>query len=246
VLGLGRTLKYAYRSVRGSKSTSVAVILTLAMGIGVTTAVFSMVYGVLLRPLPYPESDRLVRVWLSNPRQGIDKDVTSYPNFVDWRTQSRRIQGMAAVIPTVRNLTGAGEPRELVGTAVSEGYFGMLRVAPATGRVFTPDEEGLGGPSVVILSHALWVTQFGSDPDVVGPALSLSGQPHDVVGVMPPGLGEHDFWIPLRPAAGLRESRGSLLQTVIGRLAPGVTDDKAPTAISANAPQLGEAEPEAH
>src|SRR5690606_24721414 len=106
MLGFGRTLKQAYRSVRGSKSTSVAVILTLSLGIGVTTAVFSIVYAVLLPPLPYPESDRLVRVWLNNPRQGIEKDVTSYPNFVDWRAQSRSIEGMAAVAPARRNLTG--------------------------------------------------------------------------------------------------------------------------------------------
>ena len=134
----------------------------MALGIGVTTAVFSIVYGVLLRPLPYPESDRLVRVWLSNPRQGIEKDVTSYPNFVDWRAQSRSIQEMAAVAPAVRNLIGEGEPRVLSGAAVSEGYFGILRVAPVVGRVFTPEEEDFGGPNVIIFGHELWATQFGS------------------------------------------------------------------------------------
>ena len=246
MLGFGRTLSYAYRSVRGSKSTSAAVILTLALGIGVTTAVFSIVYGVLLRPLPYPESDRLVRVWLSNPRQGIDKDVTSYPNFVDWRAQSRSIQGMAAVVPARRNLTGAGEPRELSGAAVSEGYFGTLRVAPVVGRVFTPEEEGLGGPNVVILSHELWTTQFGSDPGVVGRVLSLSGAPYEVVGVMPPGLGEQEFWIPLRPSAVLREARGALWLPVIGRLAPGVTLEQAQAELSAIARRLEQSYPEAN
>ena len=246
MLGFARTLKYAYRSVRRSKSTSVAVILTLALGIGVTTAVFSIVYGVLLRPLPYPESDRLVRVWLSNPRQGIDKDITSYPNFVDWRAQSRSIQGMAAVAHAARNLTGAGEPRELSGAAVSEGYFGILRVAPVLGRVFTPEEESLGGPNVVILSHELWATQFGSDPAVVGRALNLSGAPYEVVGVMPPGLGVQDFWIPLRPSADLRESRGALWLPVIGRLAPGVTLEQAQAEMSAIARRLEQSYPEAN
>jgi putative ABC transport system permease protein len=246
MLGFGRTLKYAYRSLRGSKSTSVTVILTLALGIGVTTAVFSIVYGVLLRPLPYPESDRLVRVWVSNPRQGIDKDITSYPNFVDWRTQSRSIQGMAAVASAARNLTGAGEPRELSGAAVSEGYFGILRVAPVLGRVFTPEEESLSGPNVVILSHELWATQFGSDPAVVGRALSLSGAPYEVVGVMPPGLGEQDFWSPLRPPADLRESRGALWLPVIGRLAPGVTFEQAQAEMSAGARRLEQSYPEAN
>jgi putative ABC transport system permease protein len=246
MLGFGWTLKYAYRSVRGSKSTSVAVILTLALGIGVTTAVFSIVYGVLLRPLPYPESDRLVRVWLNNPRQGIDKDITSYPNFVDWRAQSRSIQGMAAVARAARNLTGAGEPRELSGAAVSEGYFGILRVSPVLGRVFTPEEESLSGPNVVILSHELWATQFGSDLAVVGRALSLSGEPYEVVGVMPPGLGEQDFWIPLRPSADLRESRGALWLPVIGRLAPGVTLEQAQAEMSAIARRLQQSYPGAN
>jgi putative ABC transport system permease protein len=246
MLGLGRTLKYAYRSVRGSKSTSVAVILTLALAIGVTTAVFSIVYGVLLRPLPYPASDRLVRIWLSNPRQGIDKDVTSYPNFVDWRAQSRSIEGMAAVASAARNLTGVAEPRELLGAAVSERYFGLLRVAPVLGRVFTAKEEDVGGPNVVILSHELWTTQFGSDPAVVGRALSLSGAPYDVVGVMPPGLGGQDFWIPLRPPADLRESRGALWLPVIGRLAPGVSFQQAQAEMSAIAQRLEQSYPEAN
>lgn len=246
MLGFGRTLRYAYRSVRGGKSTSVAVIVTLALGIGVTTAVFSIVYGVLLRPLPYPESDQLVRVWLSNPRQGIDKDVTSYPNFADWRAQSHGIQGMAAVARAARNLTGTGEPRELSGAAVSEGYFGTVRVAPALGRAFTPEEESLGGPNVVILSHGLWTTQFGSDSAVVGRTLSLSGAPYEVVGVMTPGLGEEEFWIPLRPSAGLRESRGALWLPVIGRLAPGVTLEQAQAELSAIARRLEEAYPEAN
>ncbi|HXV85572.1 MAG TPA: ABC transporter permease, partial [Gemmatimonadales bacterium] len=159
----GRTLKYAYRSVRGSVVTSLAVVLTFALGIGVTTAVFSIVYGVLLRPLPYPASDQLVRVWLNNPPQGIEKDVTSYPNFVDWRAQSRSLGSMAAVARAARTLTGAGEPHELLGAAVSEGYFGLLRVAPLLGRGFTAEEESAGGPNVVILSHELWAAQFGSD-----------------------------------------------------------------------------------
>jgi len=246
MIGFGRTLKYAYRSVRGNKSTSVAVILTFALGIGVTTAVFSIVYGVLLRPLPFPESDRLVRVWLNNPRQGIEKDITSYPNFADWREQSRTIPGMAAVARAARNLTGAGEPRELSGAAVSEGYFGILRVAPVLGRVFTPEEESVGGPNVVILSHELWATQFASDPAIAGRALNLSGEPYQVIGVLPPGLDDEDFWIPLRPSPDLREARGALWLPVIGRLAPGVTFEQAQAEMSAIARRLEQSYPGAN
>jgi predicted permease len=242
----GRILKYAYRSARNSAATSLTVVLSFALGIGATTAVFSIVYAVLLRPLPYPESDRLVRIWLDNPQQGIEKDITSYPNFVDWREQSRSIQGMAAVARRRRNLNGTGEPRELLGAAVSEGYFGMLRVAPVVGRVFTAEEEGLGGPDAVILSHELWATQFGSDPAIAGRVLSLSGDPHQVVGVMPPGLGEESFWIPLRPMGGLRESRGALWLPVIGRLAPGIAFEQAQAEMSAIARRLEEEYPAAN
>ena len=240
----GSIVRFAYRSMRGSMATTLTVALTFSLGIGVTTAVFSIVYGVLQRPLPFPESERLVRVWLNNPRQGIAKDITSYPNFLDWRGQSRTFEKMAAVAGAVRNLTGAGDPRELLGSAVSEGYFGMLRVAPVAGRVFTADEEGQGGANVVLLSHELWATQFGLDPHTVGRTLTLNDEPYKVVGVMPPGLGKEDFWIPLRPEPSLRDSRGSLWLPVIGRLAPGVTLQQAQTEMSAIARRIEQANPQ--
>jgi putative ABC transport system permease protein len=240
----GSIVRFAYRSVRGSMATTLTVALTFSLGIGVTTAVFSIVYGVLQRPLPFPESDRLVRVWLNNPRQGIEKDITSYPNFLDWRAQSRSFEKMAAVAGAVRNLTGVGDPRELVGSAVSEGYFGLLGVAPVRGRVFTADEEGQGGAKVVLLSHELWATQFGLDPHIVGRTLTLNDEPYKVVGVMPPGLGKEDFWIPLRPSPDLRDSRSSLWLPVIGRLAQGVTLRQAQTEMSAIARRIEEANPQ--
>jgi putative ABC transport system permease protein len=240
----GSIVRFAYRSVRGSMATTLTVALTFSLGIGVTTAVFSIVYGVLQRPLPYAESDRLVRVWLNNPRQGIEKDITSFPNFVDWREQSRSFEKMAAVTGAARNLTGAGDPRELVGAAVSEGYFGLLRVAPVAGRVFTADEEGQGGANVVLLSYELWATQFGLEPHTVGRTLTLNDEPYKVVGVMPPGLGKEDFWIPLRPSPDLRDSRGSLWLPVIGRLAPGVSMQQAQTEMTAIAHRIEEANPQ--
>jgi len=237
-------LRFAYRSVRGSMATTLTVALTFSLGIGVTTAVFSIVYGVLQRPLPYPESDRLVRVWLNNPRQGIEKDITSYPNFVDWREKSRSFEKMAAVAGVTRNLSGAGDPRELAGAAVSEGYFALLRVTPVAGRVFTADEEGQGGANVVLLGHELWATQFGLDPHTVGRTLTLNDEPYKVVGVMPPGLGKEDFWIPLRPPPDLRDSRSSLWLPVIGRLAPGVSLQQAQIEMSAIAHHIEEANPQ--
>jgi putative ABC transport system permease protein len=244
MLGVGGIVKSAYRSLRGGAATSLAVVLTFALGIGVTTAVFSIVYGVLLRPLPYPESDRLVRVWLSNPRQGYEKDVTSYPNFTDWREQSRRFQGMAGIARASQTLTGAGEPRELLGSAVSEGYFGLLRVAPVLGRVFTAEEEQVGGPNVVILSHELWSGPLGSDTTLLGRSLSMSGEPAVVVGVMPGGLGEDDFWVPLRPTGQLREGRSILWLPVIGRLADGVAFEQAQSEMTEIARRLAAAYPE--
>jgi len=207
--GFGSTVRFAYRSVRGSMATTLTVALTFSLAIGMTTAVFSIVYGVLQRPLPYPESDRLMRVWLNNPRQGIEKDITSFPNFVDWREQSRSFEKMVAVARAVRNLTGAGDPRELLGAAVSGGYFGLLRVSPVAGRVFTADEEGEGGANVVLLSHELWATQFGLDPHTVGRTLTLNDEPYEVVGVMPPGLGKEDFWTKAWACGSSRCARAS-------------------------------------
>ena len=224
-----QTLKdtgYALRTLRRSPGFATAAILALALGIGVTTSIFSLVYGVLLRPLPYPQSHELQRVWMNNPAQGIEKDVASYPQFVAWREQSRSFEHMVAVRSMTANLTGIGEPEELRGEAVSEGYFEMYGVAPALGTWFSREQQSPDGPTAVILSNELWQTRFGSDAAILGRTIELSGITYPVVGVMPAGFGEAQFWVPLAFRGGLadlREAWGALWLPIFGRLRDGVS-----------------------
>lgn len=232
---LMRDARFALRTLRRSPGFATAAILALALGIGVTTSIFSLVYGVLLRPLPYAEPHELHRVWMSNPAQGIEKDITSYPQFRAWREQSRSFEHMVGVITLRRNLTGAGDPEELPGEAVTEGYFEMYGTAPAAGRWFTAEESSPDGAPAVILSHALWSARFGSDRNLIGRTIQLNGRAIPVVGVMPPGFGTAQFWVPLQLRGGpesLRESWGPLWLPVFGRLRDGVTIEQAQAEMS--------------
>lgn len=231
---------YALRTLRRSPGFAAASIAALALGIGVTTSIFSLVYGVLLRPLPYPQSHELQRVWMSNPQQGIEKDIVSYPQFLAWREQGRSFEQMVAVRALTLNLTGAGEPEELLGEAVTEGYFEMYGVAPQLGTGFTREQQAPDGPSAVILSHALWSTRFGGDRSVVGRTIQLSGTSYPVIGVMPPGFGEAQFWIPLsfRGIEELREAWGALWLPVYGRLRDGVSQAAAQSEMTRVAADL--------
>ncbi|HET9985920.1 MAG TPA: ABC transporter permease [Longimicrobiales bacterium] len=240
---------HALRALRRSPWTSLGIVLTLALAVGVNTSVFSVVYGVLIRPLPYPHPERLVRLWLHNPRQGIDKDITSYPDFLAWREGGRSFERIVAVRTPTLNLTGVGEPEELRGAAVTEGYFPMLGVAPALGRTFTAEEESPDGAPAVVLSHELWATRFGGDRGVVGRQIRLGGEPYTIVGVMSPGLGEPAFWVPLQfrgAYRSLRDQRGALWLPVFGRLRPGVSLAQAQAEMSGVAKRLEAQFPEAN
>jgi putative ABC transport system permease protein len=217
---------YALRALIRSPGFASASILALALGIGVTTSIFSVVYGVLLRPLPYPQPEELVRVWMSNPTQGIDKDVTSYPMFRAWRERGRQFEQMVVVRNVILNLTGQGDPEELRGESVSENFFDLFGVMPRLGAPFTREQAAPDGSRAVVLSHELWATRFASDRSIIGRSIQLSGEAYPVVGVMPPGFREAQFWIPLHFRGGLegmRETTGALWLPVLGRLRDGVT-----------------------
>ncbi|HEX7117856.1 MAG TPA: ABC transporter permease [Longimicrobiales bacterium] len=245
-------VRFAFRTLVKSPGFAAAAVLTLALGIGANTAIFSLVHGVVMRPLPYPEADEMTTVWMSNPRQGIDRDVTSYPNFVDWREQSRSFDVMVGIARSVMNLTGDGEPEELPAALVSDGYFRLLGVEPVLGRGFLPEEATPGGEPVVVLSHDLWTSRFGRDPGVIGRSVRLNGSPYRIIGVMPPGAGwptEAKLWVPLAmrgSLASLAERRGALWLSVFGRLADGVTLAGAQAEMDAIARRLEEAYPDAN
>ena len=220
--------------------TAVAVI-ALALGIGANTAIFSVVNGVLLRPLPYAQPEQLAMVWLDNRRQGIRDDITSYPNFLDWRDQNKTFQGMSGIRDHTVNLTGVGEPEELRATAVSPNFFQLMGVNPSQGRGFTSEEEQPGKDKIVVLGHGLWQRRFGADPEILNRTILLNGEQLTVVGIMPPGFqfpNKADLWIPLAPNERLRAARGAFWLPVVGRLKAGVTRVQAQADMNVIASQL--------
>ncbi|HXW08651.1 MAG TPA: ABC transporter permease [Vicinamibacterales bacterium] len=247
--GFSSDVRYAVRMLLRSPGFSAVAILTFAVGIGVNTAVFSVVNAVLLRPLPYPAPDRITLIWMDNRPQGIREDITSYPNYLDWRSQASSYAHMAAVSPSAVSLTGAGEPERLRAASVTASFFDVMGVAPAIGRVFTADHETPGRDQVVVLSHGLWQRRFGGAPDVVGRTITLNGQPHEVIGVMRPALRWPDrveLWRPLAPGQGLREARGAFWLPVIGRLEAGVSPEQAQAEMTGIATRLEQTYPDAN
>jgi putative ABC transport system permease protein len=243
-------LRYALRGLLRKPLFTVLIILTLALGVGANAAIFSVVNGVLLRPLPYPQPDRLMMVWVYNPRQGFDKDVATYPTFSDWRTQSHSFENLAAYFGASVSLTGVGDPAQLRGARVTASFFPTLNVQPALGRWFTEQDAAAGHERVVVLEHGLWKQRFGSDRTIVGRTIQLSGRPYEVVGVMPEGFQYPDdatLWVPLAPAEPykqLMESRGSFWLSVIGRLRPGTTQASAQTEMDTIARRLEQQYPD--
>ena len=204
-------------------------ILTFALGIGANAAIFTVVNGVLLRPLPYPHPERLMMVWTHNPRQGFDKDVGTYPNFEDWRRASQSFERMSAYHGASVTLTGNGDPAQIRGARVTPEFFETMGVVPLQGRAFSAANGHAGGERVVIVAHGLWMRRFGADASIIGRRIVLDGVPHEVIGVMPASFKHPDdaeLWMPLAPVGefqALFGARGSYWLTIIGRLKPGVT-----------------------
>jgi putative ABC transport system permease protein len=247
---LVRDARLSARSLARSPSFAAAALLTIALGVGATTAVFSVVRGVLLRPLPFPEPEELVTVWLTNPLQGKDEDVTSYPNFVDWREGSTTLSHVVGVASTLRTLSGGDEPEEVRSVLVTSGFFETLGVQPMLGRGFRAEEvEGDAESLVVVLSHELWTRRFAADPTVVGRTVMINDVPHEVIGVMAPGRrypADAEMWVPLTFAGGratLRDARNTLWLPVVGRLAPGTRLEEAQAEMTAVAARLEQAFP---
>jgi putative ABC transport system permease protein len=243
---LWQDLRYGARMLAKNPGFTLIAVLTLALGIGANTAIFSVVNAVLLRPLPYPEPDQLSWVWLDNRREGIHEDITSFPNFVDWRDQNQVFQGLAGVNGWAPSLTGMGEPEELRGASVSANFFALMDVNPMLGRGFLPAEEEDGHDQVVVISHGLWQRRFGGALNVINQTLNLSGRGYTVVGIMPPGFQfptKAELWKPLAPTAQTRAARNSLWLQVFGRIKSGVTRAQAQAEMDVIARRLEEQYP---
>jgi putative ABC transport system permease protein len=240
-------LRYGIRMLKKNPGFAFVAVLTLSLGIGANTAIFSVVNGVLLNALPYPQPEQLAMVWCDNRRQGIRDDITSYPNFVDWRDRNHTFQGMAGVTSESFNLTGAGEPEEIPAAFVSINFFQLIGVSPVLGRGFTAEEEQPGRDRIVILSHGLWQRRFGGDPGILNQTISLSGEPNVVVGIMPPGFqfpDKTEMWRPLAPDERMRAARGAFWLPVVGRLKPGVTRAAAQADLDVIANQIEQQYPD--
>jgi predicted permease len=243
---LRQDLVYAFRQMGKAPVFTLIAVLTLALGIGATTAIFSVLDAVVLRPLPYPEPDRLMRIWESNPQT--DQFSVSDPNFLDWRKESRSFADLAAIRFTTPSLTGDGEPVRLTAAAVTASLFPVFGVKPALGRTFLPEEDRPGGATqVAVLSHPLWQSRFGGDPAILGRTLRLEGRSYTVIGVMPAGFAFPDWaelWLPLAPDASA--DRTDKWLDVVGRLKPGIPVEQARADLDVVARRLAERHPDSN
>lgn len=244
-------LRYAIRMLLKNPGFSLAVVLILGLGIGANTAIFSLVNAVLLRPLPYPEPERLVMVWQKSLKTG-SSHLVSPADFFDLRAESQSLEQLAAFYPPGFNLVGPNETERISGARVSSGIFQLLGMAPVMGRPFSPQEDRPGTERVVILSHSLWQRRFDGDPAIVGKKAVLSGNTYTVVGVLragitTPGLlgGTRDAWVPIGLDPNLN-SRKSRYLRVYGRLKSGVTLQQAQAEVEALAARLAQQNPESN
>ncbi len=226
--GLIQDVRYALRQLRKSPGFSTVAVITLGLGIGVNTAIFSVVNAALLRPLAFQDPDRLVRVWHVPPAKsfpGMATFAVSAANFVDWKSQNKTFDQMAIIAYHSFTLTGGDKPEQLDASAVSSGFFSTLGVPAVLGRVLSPEEDQPGHSHVVVLSHRLWQEHFGGNREIVGRNSSLDGQSYLVAGVMPASFRFPDFaqmWTPMAWTDQERAVRGEHHYMVIARLKPGV------------------------
>lgn len=223
--------RIALRGMRRTPALSLMIIVTLALGLGANAAIFSMVYAIQLRPLPFPDSDRLLQVGMLEPATNMSEG-----EFVDVRRDTRTMTSVASFTTAAITLTGNdADPERTIAARVSDGFFEVLGVRPALGRLFSPDEERFGGVAVGVLSHAMWQRRFGGSPDIVGRTIEVDGAPVTITGIMPPSFryppagsgrtsgvaGGPALWIPLRLRYDSLWARNNHYLSVIGRAAPG-------------------------
>ena len=245
-----RDIRLGARTLVHSPIFTAVTVLSLALGIGANTAIFSVVNGLLLRPLSYPESERLVDVWHTPPQQsfpGLTKFSVSPANYLDWKAQSTAFEQIAVYGYAGLSLSTSHDPLPLIGTTVSSDFFSVLRTNAMLGRTFTPDEEQPGRDQVVVLSHELWQRAFGANPNIVGQTVTLNSRSFNVVGVMPAGFGfprEAELWIPLAWDDKERQIRSIHDYLVIARLKPNVSVQQAQAEMSTISSRLEQQYPE--
>src|SRR5262245_45182705 len=177
-------VRFALRTLRKNPGFTIVATIALALGVGANTAIFSVVNGILLRPFPFPESDRILRIYEENPAKDFRRQTVTGPNFVDWRAQSSAFEAMAVASGTALNITGDGDPEVVTGVCVSSDFFRVLGIEPRIGRMFAKDEFQQGRAQVIILSDGLWKRRFAADPSIVGKTVMVNSLVYSVIGIM--------------------------------------------------------------
>jgi len=248
---LGRDLRYGARLLWRGPGFSAAALAALALGMGATCAIFSVVDAVLLKPLPFRDPQRLLVIWENNHAQNLEKLYVAPGNLLEWRNQSRSLQALAAIWDVHVNLTGGPnghiDPEELRAERVSSNLFPLLGVQPAVGRAFSSEEDQPGRADYALLSHSLWQRRFGGDPSIAGKAIRLRDRSYTVVGVLPAGFSvldsAVDIWLPLDIDPYDSHAAGMRFLSVVARLQPGVNLDRARTEMEAIGRRLEQANP---
>src|SRR5437867_7816757 len=263
--------RYAVRTLRKSPGFTAVAVLVLALGIGVNSAIFSVVEGVMLRPLPYPEPDRLVSLWEEIAREppanwktsgatlgggaGPKRMNVAPANLADYERQNHVFSEIAGVAVVGKNLTESGSPERIFGEKVNAGYFAVIGAQPAIGRAFTAEEDRAGADRVVIVSHELWQRRFGGDPNLIGHTLLLDGEKFTVIGIMPAsfrspsqfGLRDRlQFWTPAAYPLTLLANHGDHEAGVVARLKSGVAVKQAQAELDSISGQLAQVHPDSN
>jgi hypothetical protein len=236
------SLRVAFRSLgRRGAFTSIAV-LTLAIGIGTTTTVFSVVDTVLLKALPFPNADRLVTVMEANPGKRQTVSLVAPGRLVDWNRANTTFTVMSAQYSESVTDTSGTDPERLEGRRVAPGYFEVFDMAPLAGRTFTADEERAGGPLAAVISEGLWARRYGRDASITGRRLVIGGQGYSIVGVMPRAFTTTaiDVWLPAQTSQWLLSMRTARFLSGVGRMKPGVTIEQAAADLNAVQRALGD------
>ena len=241
-------LRYGVRMLAKKPGFTLIAVLTLALGTGANTAIFSLVNAVLLKPLPFSEPERLVMVWEDRSSIGFPIEESAPGTYTDWKAQNQVFDDMAMLDWRDFNLTGDGEPEKIWAYGITTNLFSLLGTQPALGRNFLPEEAKPGGPKVTILSHALWQRRYGGDPEILNRDILLSGEKYTVAGVMPAGFQFLQryigLWVPSALTQEELANRDSHYLTVVARMKPGVTIEQANADIKAVTDRIAQAYPD--
>jgi putative ABC transport system permease protein len=252
-----KDIRYGVRGLFKRPGFTAIAVITLALGIGANTAIFSIVNAVLLRPLPYPQPDQLV-VLRETSAQGRVTESVSAGDFLDWRQQTQAFENMAAYRYESLNVTGSDRPERVSGLIANSNLFSVLKVQPLLGRTFLPEDQGTGDARIVVISYGVWLRRFASDPAVTTRKLTINGRDLAIAGVMPPGFdfpGDADLWVParsavpehvLKPNADMTRDRSTGYLDVIGRLKPGLTIEQAQADLNIVASRLSQQYPDSN